>query len=715
MFKKLTIIISISLIIISSIYTASLSAESTGITETSIEGWGGAEQIQEGNDMEILRQRLVEDYISKGRHSTALNYLKTQDTDGKWSDVDYDNTARTNWLPLKHLSKVYDMAIGYSNPASKSYQSPEMLEGIKKGLQYWYTRKPTSLNWWQIQIGQQMKIGPVILILKDQLPSEIVEEGAKYLLDPTQVKASVTTGQNLVWFATETIQRGLLNYNEDDIKTGLDYIKKEIRITTSEGIQPDFSFYQHGAQLYNGGYGLGFIDDTCLWISLTQGTKFAFEKEKVDILSGLLLDGDRWMTRGKALDLSVQGREPSRKGNSDKAVKLLSACDILSKANPERSKEFEDLESSINGTGKPSGITGNKHFWRSDYMVHQREKFFASVKTVSSRTIGTELVNNENLQGFWLPFGLTYIMQRGDEYRDIYPVWDWARLPGVTAPYKVGTLKNTVTQDEKFVGGVSDGTFGAAVMSMDKLNTKAKKAWFFFNDEFVALGAGITSKDEAPVGTTLNQCLLSGSILVDGKETVQGESKIDGAKWILHDGIGYVFLSPQTVALKAGPQTGSWKSVNDQYVEESITKDVFTLWLDHGVQPKGASYQYIILPGADAASSADYSAKIPVNVISNTTDVQAVSHGSLDITGAVFYNPGSIDMQSGFKISVDKPCAVLIKGDESSLAITVSDPLAEASSITVTVSSETKSVRQVFEMPGEGMAGSSVIKSFELK
>lgn len=39
----------------------------------------------------------------------------------------------------------------------------------------------------------------------------------------------------------------------------------------------------------------------------------------------------------------------------------------------------------------------------------------------SKRTIGTELnINNENLLGFWLPFGLTFTYRTGDEYKDIF-------------------------------------------------------------------------------------------------------------------------------------------------------------------------------------------------------------------------------------------------------------------------------------------------------
>ena len=51
----------------------------------------------------------------------------------------------------------------------------------------------------------------------------------------------------------------------------------------------------------------------------------------------------------------------------------------------------------------------------------------------SERTVGIETnVNSENKLGYWLPYGLTYIYRHGYEYDGIFPVWDWAILPGVT-------------------------------------------------------------------------------------------------------------------------------------------------------------------------------------------------------------------------------------------------------------------------------------------
>src|SRR5690348_17434716 len=53
---------------------------------------------------------------------------------------------------------------------------------------------------------------------------------------------------------------------------------EELRITDSDGIQADYSFHQHGAQLYSGGYGLGFANDVGRFIALAWGTPWQDRK-----------------------------------------------------------------------------------------------------------------------------------------------------------------------------------------------------------------------------------------------------------------------------------------------------------------------------------------------------------------------------------------------------------------------------------------------------
>ena len=55
---------------------------------------------------------------------------------------------------------------------------------------------------------------------------------------------------------------------------------------------------------------------------------------------------------------------------------------------------------------------------------------------------------------------------------------------------------------------ISNGIYGAAVLDMNERTTRAKKSWFFFDDEIVCLGTGITDNSGLDVRTTINQAKL---------------------------------------------------------------------------------------------------------------------------------------------------------------------------------------------------------------
>ncbi|MFD2881983.1 polysaccharide lyase family 8 super-sandwich domain-containing protein [Paenibacillus rhizoplanae] len=112
----------------------------------------------------------------------------------------------------------------------------------------------------------------------------------------------------------------------------------------------------------------------------------------------------------------------------------------------------------------------------------------------------------------------------------------------------------------------------------------------------VALGAGITSTNAAPVHTTLNQSLATGDVLVDGKAVDDGTSQVNG-RWAYNDHTGYIFPDKTDFQVKQETKTGKWSDVVTGSSTEPITKPVFSMWLDHGVKPVNASYQYIVLPG----------------------------------------------------------------------------------------------------------------------
>jgi chondroitin AC lyase len=308
-------------------------------------------------------------------------------------------------------------------------------------------------------------------------------------------------------------------------------------------------------------------------------------------------------------------------------------------------------------------------------------------------------------------------MRRGDEYNKILPVLDWARIPGVTSAYEVMPPMRNVSQPEYFVGGVSDGTYGAASMvftesdtspliSMFTIMTQGRKAWFFFDREMVALGTGISSVRDAPVGTTLNQTGLNGPVLVDGHAVQPGEAKVQPSCSVLHDEVGYVFLGSTAATLSVGPQTSAPRpSYPGRPNTPPITEQVFTLWVDHGVRPTAAQYAYAVIPGTNAQQLADWQAHPPVRVISNTTEQQAVINDHVGVAEIVFYKAGSVVLTPGLTVKTDRACLALLTKHGNSTHIAVSSPGGEFLSVQLTLTTPKKEQSVTVDMPSGDMAG----------
>jgi chondroitin AC lyase len=515
-------------------------------------------------DIAVIKSRLVAQYLS-GTFADARRFLASQGSDGSWNDINYADRS-LNWDPQKHLDRLKQMTIAYRSDKSPDHEGSKMREGITRGLAFWYQTKPSAENWWSNEIGQQLALEPILILMDRELQSTLLQAGSGYLHDPVELASYKFTGQNLVWCATEQFVRGVLRGSADDIATAVRFMESVDTVTAdAEGIQYDHSFHQHGPQLYVGGYGLNFLRDGTTNARLVARTRFAYATDKIDVLSDYLLDGARLLVRGKMLDIGAIGREISRPGASQEALGLVPSLDNMDVLKPEKRTEYDALRAHIQGTGAPYSFVGHKHFWNSDFTVHQRATYYASVKMVSARTYGTETINGENPKGYWLPFGANVIARRGDEYLDVFPVWDWAHVPGVTSPEEVPRFLSHVDQQDTFVGGVSDGVYGAAAMKVDMeagTSIHAQKAWFFFDDEYVALGAGISSTKAVPVSTTLNQSLQKGDVIVDGRATPPGQRAMRDISWVLHDGVGYVFPGKAAAVVSTGARIGSWSEIN---------------------------------------------------------------------------------------------------------------------------------------------------------
>jgi chondroitin AC lyase len=295
--------------------------------------------------------------------------------------------------------------------------------------------------------------------------------------------------------------------------------------------------------------------------------------------------------------------------------------------------------------------------------------------------------NEESLKHHHYADGSNFISRTGREYYNIFPAWDWQKVPGTTVVQKPEIPHwNQIVKKGKtdFVGAVSDGMYGAAVFDFVSPHDPlvARKSWFFFDDEYVCLGTGIQSDADYPVFTTVNQTLLSTDIIVKSggkeKKLKKGEHQIKDVDWVFHDSVAYFFPNPSQVSLSGDSFTGSWQDiVNTQRVQNKprLTKEIFSLWFDHGVKPEKESYEYVVVPGIGPSEVDQYKPSQSISILSNTTKIQAVRHQKLNITQIAYYESETIVISENLALTSRSPGLVMIETSGSGVEkITVADP-----------------------------------------
>src|SRR5690606_36948397 len=162
-----------------------------------------------------------------------------------------------------------------------------------------------------------------------------------------------------------------------------------------------------------------------------------------------------------------------------------------------------------------------------------------------------------------------------------------------------------------------------------------------------------------------------------------------------------------------GKSTGTWRSIShqDHATNEPVTQDIFTLGIDHGTRPRNATYAYVVLPAASESETKRYVQYPSIAVVSNTRDLQAVSHEKRGIHYAVFYKPGSVDFPGGLRLTSDKAALFLIKfTPEEGVRITLADPTRKLDSVTfrLELASGTATTLTV-QLPQGTLAGKSLL------
>ncbi len=674
----------------------------------------------------------------------AASNLQNMRADGSFPDLNYKGKTDASAANMEtHGGRVLTMAqaLKWNDPSNALFNDAGLKDKILKSYNYLATKAGTlgGINWWWKAIGVPQGISDGLVLMRNDLSATVRNKVmSKYFSSVWQ--PTKHDGANLAYQSTLGIVDGLLRNKPAQIKSVVSKMTAELSAYSGEGIQRDLSFQQHRAagklSYHSGSYGMVMAHRTARIMRWTDDTPYAFSQPAIEQEVRYTLDGLAWLTRGEAFDIPSQGRAISRTDWATLApYKLRETLFDLYTLGHRTDEVARAIDRYDNGVDETNALSGNFSFYKSDAMTNQRLELLTTVKLISSRITRPETAAGEGKLAYFMGDGFTMFVQDGDEFGtiagpEIMPVWDWQRLPGTTVehtgviPYydmfKTGT--NSLGKSE-VVGGVSDGFYGLAAMDYSRsgVSVTAKKAYFFFDTEVVALGADIdnTSKS-APVFTSINQVFLDGQVIVNdaaGQRTLQlGDSaSLSGAGWVVHDRLGYVVIDPtSTTTVQAKLQSGGGAAL-----------PVFSAWIDHGKGPQNATYAYIVVPNVTVESLTAYLQAPPLKILSNTANIQAIQNTTTGVTQVAFYSAGTIEIEPGLTLKVDKAANLIVKRAGNSISITAADPQQKASSLTIDLNrrltgtgasllSDGTSTRINFALPSSPTAGSSVTRSFQV-
>ena len=475
----------------------------------------------------------------------------------------------------------------------------------------------------------------------------------------------------------------------------------EIAPGFADTFKPDGTGYHHKG-IYVGAYSPSTFIDAAVFKWLLDGTEYAYSKtetetvvnayramrimsEKYDTIQGT---GGRFPANASPIVEMLPGYAMLGAPETDSMFsrlwnpEQLAANESLLKRAPKRGIGIFELmveqgNRCVTAEADPEG------FWTFPYggmAVHRRDGWMACVKGQSKYIWNYESGKNQNNYGYHgSSAALTILNGSRAESGYAQPGWDWEHIPGVTAPAlgldfsKSDTRQRTATA---FVGGVAlDGRHGLFAAHHQFIAPKnefkktkgrypvgqgwleARKSYFFFDDEIIALGSGITAtRDAGEVTTTLFQTALD-------REPIR-----IGNKHLLSDGVGNYYVVPTIGNLKT--RFGKQDSKTDRGKPSSGTHMV--AWFEHGKTPADADYEYAILVQSSAEKAEHFVDHPSYRILRKDSRAHIVAHSGTEMIGYALFEAGAVEDQ--LVQAVDRPSMIMVRKESAQLKLSVCNP-----------------------------------------
>jgi chondroitin-sulfate-ABC endolyase/exolyase len=352
----------------------------------------------------------------------------------------------------------------------------------------------------------------------------------------------------------------------------------------------------------------------------------------------------------------------------------------------------------------------------------KREKGWAAlIKGYSKYVWASEIYVTSNRYGRYPANGTVQLLNGKGEAGSGFKQegWDWNVYPGATVinmPLKELEPEMPLIMfrsGETFAGTTSldgDGIFGFVLNEAKGSNSegpatqvgfpgklKAKKSVFSFGKKLICIGTDISSVDEKnPTQTNLFQTFLK-----DNKDPIitpnddikkfpfKGElaKNNDQKNWIIDPyGNGYHILSNNGVQFKKETQHSYHNkySVNTGKIDNAAKGvketegNYASAWMNHGLAPKDANYQYVIYPFNDSEEIKNFGKNVKNDKSFTILKADSIAHIVKDIksntTGYVVFKEDT-QLNTGILKSVSKPALIMARTDsEKMVTLSVVQP-----------------------------------------
>jgi len=574
------------------------------------------------NDSDIKLYISNLDEAVKGYWSTMNKSTYT------WADL----TSTTKSVELATASsRLRAMALQWAMYGSAYYQNDSLLHDIVEGWNTFYNlryneNKTMYDNWFDWMVNVPNNINDSMVAIYDAIPyTSHPDLIAKLNRAIDKFVPSISrTGANRVYISKVLMLRGITGKDSTKIMDGSEGLTQVFQyVNAGDGFYNDGSFIQHDYFPYAGGYGKALLHDISEALWLVSGSDWDNkDPQKVNIFNWYFDAFEPNMFNGQMIN-AVSGREISKDYNfmGYTAISAL-LIQIELTGNPYLDREKSAIKYHLENGSVSSFLStsaiwykqrarkllddtninvyitpkGNYNFYHQDNVVQRGSNWLYSIKMHSDRIANYETISNENLKGWYESDGMTQLYLKPFDYLSLFWITvDPSRLPGITVDRDVNrpaaNSANRPTVDvskysgdgelmaNSWTGGVSmDNQYGTAGMDFKQHNysdmdVSAKKSWFMFDDEIVALGAGINSSSDRNIETVVENRTLDSkggnTLTVNGtaNNTPMGQqTELKDTEWIHLDGTGgYVFPNSSDIKMLREERAGKSQDIDDKF------------------------------------------------------------------------------------------------------------------------------------------------------